>query len=110
MLDTALKLEPRHRAPIAPANDIMPAPGARRSCAAFRRRRRYNSLDLLCLTLLGYALFGKGWAYVGIPPLFIGDAVLLLGVMRLLMLTRGWSVIFLSPPLWALFALMAWGL
>lgn len=109
MLDVAMKLEPRDRAPIAPATDIVPAHGARRGGGAFPRRR-YNWLDLLCLTLLGYALFGKGWAYVGIPPLFIGDAVLLLGVIRLLTLTRGWSVVFLSPPLWALFVLMAWGL
>jgi hypothetical protein len=73
-------------------------------------RPRLNWLDLLCLTLLGYALFGKGWAYVGIPPLFIGDAVLLLGVLRLLLLTRGWTEILRSPPLWVLLVLMAWGL
>ena len=38
-------------------------------------------LTLLCCTLLGYALLGKGWASVGIPPLFIGEFVLLLGLV-----------------------------
>jgi O-antigen ligase len=38
-------------------------------------------LVFLCVTLLGYALFGKGWAYVGVPPLYIGEAVLLCGVV-----------------------------
>jgi hypothetical protein len=74
------------------------------------RRGRYDWLGLMCVTLFGYALFGKGWAYVGIPPLFIGDVVLVLGVARLLLLTRGWGGIFLSPPLWLLLVLMGWGL
>jgi hypothetical protein len=38
-------------------------------------------LVFLGVTLLGYALFGKGWAYVGVPPcLFIGEILLLCGV------------------------------
>ena len=67
-------------------------------------------LDLLCFTLLGYALFGKGFAYLGLPPLFIGDAVLLLGVLWLLVLTRTTSVVLSSPPVWLLLLLMGWGL
>lgn len=38
----------------------------------------------LCVLLTGYAFLGKGFAYVGIPPLYIGEAVLGLGVLALL--------------------------
>src|SRR6478736_3510622 len=37
-------------------------------------------MRLLCYTLAGYALFGKGFAYLGIPPLFIGEIALVLGL------------------------------
>jgi hypothetical protein len=36
---------------------------------------------LLCFSLVGYATFGKGFAYIGVPPLFIGEIILLLGVI-----------------------------
>jgi O-Antigen ligase len=35
---------------------------------------------LLCCTLAGYALLGKGFAYLGIAPLFIGEIALCLGL------------------------------
>ena len=41
-------------------------------------------LGLLLLALLGYALFGRGFAYVGIPPLFIGEVLMALGLIALL--------------------------
>jgi hypothetical protein len=41
-------------------------------------------LRLLCFSLAGYALFGKGFAYVGYPPLLIGEVAMLLGVLVLL--------------------------
>lgn len=31
--------------------------------------------------LLGYGLMGKGFAYIGVPPLFVGEVVLLLGLV-----------------------------
>src|SRR5207244_1690427 len=37
-------------------------------------------IRLLCCTLAGYALLGKGFAYVGIAPLFIGEIALGLGL------------------------------
>ena len=37
--------------------------------------------SLLLLTLAGYAIFGKGFAYVGVPPLFIGEVVLGIGLL-----------------------------
>jgi len=33
--------------------------------------------------LLGYAMFGRGFAYVGVAPLFVGEATLLLGLAAL---------------------------
>ena len=37
-------------------------------------------IRFLCCTLAGYALLGKGFAYVGIAPLFIGEITLGLGL------------------------------
>ena len=37
-------------------------------------------MRLLCCTLAGYALLGKGFAYIGISPLFIGEIALGLGL------------------------------
>jgi hypothetical protein len=41
-------------------------------------------LTLLLFALWGYALFGRGFAYAGIPPVFIGEVVLALGVLAAL--------------------------
>ncbi len=41
-------------------------------------------LVALPLLLLGYALAGRGFAYLGAAPLFVGELVLALGVMALL--------------------------
>jgi len=48
--------------------------------------RRFGDLylGLLALLLLGYATLGKTVAYLGVPPLFIGDIVFIIGVIVLL--------------------------
>ncbi len=66
-------------------------------------------LALLCLALLGYALLGKGWAYVGVPPLFIGEMVLCCGVVAFFRSGKCWAVLD-APAVWALLLLIAWGL
>ena len=38
----------------------------------------------LALALLGYALFGRGFAYWGIPPIYVGEIVLGLGIIQLI--------------------------
>ena len=38
-------------------------------------------LHLLCTVLAGYALFGKGFAYVGYPPLLIGEVTMIFGLV-----------------------------
>jgi hypothetical protein len=65
-------------------------------------------LSLLCLTLFGYALAGKGVAYIGVPPLFIGEAILGLGLLGFLVHGR-WLDVLRSPCFWLLLALAAWG-
>jgi len=41
-------------------------------------------LMALAVSLCGYAIFGKGFAYLGLPPLYIGEILLCLGVLALL--------------------------
>jgi hypothetical protein len=41
-------------------------------------------LLLLLGTLLGYAFFGKGFAYLGFPPIFIGEIAFFTGFVVLL--------------------------
>jgi hypothetical protein len=41
-------------------------------------------LRFLGIVLLGYALLGKGFAYVGFPPLYVGEIAFLLGLAILL--------------------------
>lgn len=62
----------------------------------------------LALLLGGYALFGRGFAHWGTPPVFVGEVILVLGLVLLVpngTIARAWR----SPILWAwgLFAL--WG-
>ena len=65
-------------------------------------------LNLLGLTLLGYALLGKGWAYIGVPPLFVGEAVLLCGVLALIG-GGSWRGLLGVPAAWFLLILGVWG-
>ena len=37
----------------------------------------------LCIVLAGYAMAGKGFAYVGIPPLLIGELTMALGLLAI---------------------------
>jgi hypothetical protein len=37
-------------------------------------------LALLAIVLLGYALMGKGFAYIGFPPLYVGEIAFLTGI------------------------------
>src|SRR5688572_14626864 len=48
------------------------------------RRSQLGSEDtylrVLCVALACYAIVGKGFAYLGVPPLFIGEVLLLAGL------------------------------
>ncbi|GAA4248176.1 O-antigen ligase domain-containing protein [Azospirillum formosense] len=62
------------------------------------KRSRTRAADLylgfLMVVLLGYTLAGRGFAYIGMPPLFIGEILLLTGL--LVMLRTGGIVATLS--------------
>ena len=49
----------------------------------------------LGLVLMGYALDGRGFAYIGVPPLFIGEAMMLLG---LVVLICAWASVRVGDP------------
>ena len=66
-------------------------------------------LLLLCGVLLGYALLGKGFAYLGFPPLYIGEIAFLAGVVIFLRtgclvasLTTLPSLLLVSAMVWVL--------
>ena len=58
-------------------------------------------LVLLGFVLLGYALLGRAFAYVGVPPLYVGEVLLGLGLIQLIRLhevdriARGWVSVFI---------------
>jgi hypothetical protein len=60
------------------------------------------------VTLLGYALAGKGFAYIGLPPLFIGEVVLVCGLVTFAFLGR-WRHVLRAPSVWFFLLLAAWG-
>jgi len=71
--------------------------------------RRIDNLfwNAFALLLLGYAVIGRGVAYIGVSPIFVGELVLILGGlavcsnMRRIQIPR-------SPALWVLVLLVLW--
>lgn len=64
-------------------------------------------LSFFCLVLAGYALLGRSFAYLGVPPLFVGEISLVLGIVAALLAGNLASAIFNWPGL-ALVLLMLW--
>jgi hypothetical protein len=64
-------------------------------------------LALLATVLLGYALMGKGFAYLGFPPLYVGEIAFLTGIIVLLRTGACVGALTTLPAL-LLVALMAW--
>lgn len=64
-------------------------------------------LRLLCLCLAGYALLGKGFAYVGYPPLLIGEITMILG-LAVLLRSGCWIATLATVPSLVLVALISW--
>jgi O-antigen ligase len=58
--------------------------------------------------LLGYAILGKFFAYLGYGSLYVGEIVLLAGILSFLV-TKGRLGLLKSPAMIALFLLMCWG-
>ena len=64
-------------------------------------------LNFLCLSLVGYALLGRGWAYLGVPPVYVGEVVLEYGLISALLFAR-WREITSVGPFCVLLALTGW--
>ena len=64
-------------------------------------------LSILGLTLIGYALLGKGFAYFGKHPVYVGEFVLLLGCIAFVLKPN--AKIFRSHISWLLLLLMLIG-
>src|SRR3954471_1043758 len=82
----------------------MPPAGAARLQIDLPRR----FLALLAIVLAGYAIDGRGFAYIGVPPLFVGEIALLFGVATFLSI-RGWWRVFTLPQAIAILPLMGCG-
>lgn len=63
----------------------------------------------VAILLIGYASLGRGFAYIGFRPVFVGEIVLVLGIAAALA-SRAIGRTFRSPVAWLLLAYMAWGL
>jgi len=72
-------------------------------------RQGHLWLTAASFVLLSYALMGKGAAYIGIPPLFIGEFLLIGGIVALIAFGR-LARVRMPPLLWWLIAFCAWGL
>lgn len=73
-------------------------------------RATWGFACLLGVLLAGYALLGRTLAYVGVPPLYIGDLLLLLGLVVAARYSRVLiGVVGRQPAAAFLLAFMAWG-
>lgn len=63
-------------------------------------------LSALAVMLVGYAFFGRSFAYVGVAPLYVGELVLPVALLALL---RGRRLGSIGPLHVLLMAFMAWG-
>jgi hypothetical protein len=64
-------------------------------------------LGFLAIVLLGYALMGKGFAYLGFPPLYVGEIAFLSGIVVFLR-SGAFVGAFATLPAVLLVLLMAW--
>ena len=80
-----LDLPPRPRRPSPLVRLLGPTPDAYTPYATLPKVRRVQRwfLGLLGVTLVGYAIINKSFAYIGVAPIFIGEVCLLLGVASL---------------------------
>jgi hypothetical protein len=91
------------------AIDLRQIPAWHRPAVNLRERIGDRFLAMLAFILIGYAVGGRGFAYIGFPPVFIGEVTLLLGVLAF-MGSRRWTWIFCDAHAWPLLALCGWGL
>jgi hypothetical protein len=83
------------------------------SCAAvyfvaFYRTIPYTFLGSLWILLLGYALLGRSFAYLGAPPIFVGELMLAFGIVAALV-SRALPAVARCPVTWLIAALAVCG-
>ncbi len=88
-----------------PADAIGPGDASWRSRVL--KKQTYRWLSMLTLALMGLAVFGRGFAYLGLPPLFVTEIVLAWGLGLTLFLPR-WSEVYKSTAVLCMLVLMAW--
>lgn len=66
-------------------------------------------LLLLAVVLAGYAIDGRAFAYIGVPPIFVGEVALIFGLITLVC-TPHWSRMFRMPQAIVLLPFVLWGL
>jgi len=67
-------------------------------------------LAALVVLLLGYQFMGRGFAHLGVPPLYVGEVVLVLGLFAAtVVVVRRAGRIHLPPIAWLLIAFMVLG-
>jgi hypothetical protein len=76
-------------------------------CESRRMRLADRYLAFLAIVLLGYALLGKGFAYLGFPPLYIGEIALLAGIV-VFVSSGAWIGSFATFPSLVLVTAMTW--
>ena len=76
---------------------------------AARRGLPFDTLTLHCLLLLGYAVLGKLFAYIGFGDLYIGEIVLAIGIGAFLFSPHRWLHL-KNRHVVPLLVLMMWGL
>lgn len=59
----------------------------------------------LAAILIGYAFFNRAFAYVGYPPIFVGELVLLIGVLAFCYSARRWRM---TPVIAVMLLFMGW--
>lgn len=66
------------------------------------------TLGAFGILLIGYAFMGRGFAYLGVKPLFVGEIAILMGLMTVGLRLRTWEVLraALSIPV---LVFMGWG-
>lgn len=67
-------------------------------------------LTILFVALFCYATLGKGFAYVSIPPFYVGEFILAVGVLTLIFVPRLLGAALSLPRLFPLYLFMIWGM
>jgi hypothetical protein len=75
----------------------------------YRQRLPQIFLVLIGISLFGYTFLGKGYAYFGVSPIFIGELLLLFGVLAAF-LGGGFMPALRSPISWLVILWAVWGL